>query len=306
MLAEELHFARAAAKLHISQPTLSVQIGKLERTLGVQLLIRTTRSVQLTAAGEALFGETRLILQRADRLVEVTRRAAQPTRPFLVGVQTNAAAELTPMILRRFREATPHRRVEVRSMDLTDPHVGLGEGKVQVAFVRPPFVAPDWLDMETLFIEPRILAMPASSPLAQRASLTFADVVDLPFVVRRAPERWRDYWLARDQRGTSPVVVGAEVSNVDECLNAILSGHAVSFTQASTARFLALPGLVFRSVDDVMPSTLSVAWRRDAMTDEVRSFIDICRQITAEQVGAFEARFRPSLGSVGALGSPLT
>lgn len=279
-VAEELHFGRAATRLHISQPSLSVQIRKLEHSLGAQLFERTSRHVELTVVGTVLLEEAHRLLVGADRLVEATREASRGVHGTLVvGFQGNAAAELTPKILCAFQTRHPRVQVEMRSHDFGDPYVGLANGSVDVAFVRPPLLVHDWLSLETLFIEPRLLVTSSDSPLAERPRVTVEEVLEEAFVGRRAPDYWRDFWLAVDSRGPHTVKLGADVGSVDECFEAILSGRGVAFTQASTQRFYDRPGLTFIPVDGLPPSPLAIAWRNDMDAPPVSDFIETARML---------------------------
>ncbi|WP_218002096.1 LysR family transcriptional regulator [Microtetraspora malaysiensis] len=280
-VAQELHFGRAAARLHISQPSLSVQIRKLEHQLGAQLLERNSRHVMLTPAGEVLLDEAERLLTSAERLAVVTRQAADNGGggSLIVGFQANAAAELTPKILAAFQARYPRVQVEMRSHDFADPYVGLSNGSTDVAFVRPPILLQDWLCVETLFVEPRVLVTSANCHLAGRERVSIEDVLDEPFVGRRAPEYWRDFWLAVDCRGPHTVRLGAEVGSVDECFEAILSSRGVAFTQASTQRFYSRPGLAFVPVDGLPPSPLAIAWRNDMNARPVQQFVETARML---------------------------
>lgn len=280
-VAEELHFGRAAARLHIAQPSLSVQIRKLEHLLGTELLLRTSRHVELTAAGVVLLEESRRLLSEAERAIGLTREAGSGSRGrFVVGFLANAAAELTPKILAAFQQLHPHVQVEMRSHDFSDPYMGLGDGSVDVALVRPPLLVQDWLALETLFVEPRVLVTSANSALAQQVEVTVEQVLDQPFVARKAPDYWRDYWLATSSREGHPVNVGAEVVTVDECFEAILAERGVAFTQASTKRFYDRPGLAFVPVVDLPASVVSVAWRKDSEPPLVRDFVETARVLS--------------------------
>jgi DNA-binding transcriptional LysR family regulator len=282
-VAEELHFGRAAARLHIAQPSLSVQIRKLEHSLGATLLLRSSRHVQLTSAGEVLLEESRRLLVNAERIVGLTREAAHGANKgrLRVGFQANAAAELTPQILTAFQALYPRLQVEMRSFDFADPYVGLADGSVDVAFVRPPLLAQEWLGIETLFVEPRVLVVADSSPLAGEAELSVEQVVAEPFVARRSSESWRSFWLATDARQGEPVRVGAEVATVDECFEAILAERGVAFSQASTQRFYDRPGLAFVPVTDIPPTSLSIAWRTDIDSRPVQDFVDTARVLAS-------------------------
>ncbi len=167
----------------------------------------------------------------------------------------------------------------MRAYDFADPYVGLASGASDVAFVRPPILVQDWLSIETLFVEPRVLVVSSDSPLADRELVSVEDVINEPFVGRRAPEYWRNFWLAVDSRGSCDVRLGAEVGSVDECFEAILAGRGVAFTQASTQRYYQRPGLAFVPVKDIPPSPLAIAWRDDVDAPTVRQFVDTARKL---------------------------
>ena len=282
-VAEELHFGRAAARLHIAQPSLSVQIRKLEHTLGAVLFLRDSRHVELTQAGEVLLEESRRLLSDAERVVGLTRAAAHGAgrRKLVVGFQANAAAELTPQILSAFQSQFPGVQVHMQGFDFTDPYVGLADGSADVAFVRPPLVVKDWLGLETLFVEPRVLVVLTSSPLAAQSEVSVEQVTNEFFVARKAPEDWRNFWLATDSRQGEPVRLGAEVSTVDECFEAILSERGVAFSQASTQRYYSRPGLAFVPVTDIPLTSLSIAWRTDVDSELARDFVDTARIVAS-------------------------
>lgn len=280
-VAEELHFGRAATRLHIAQPSLSVQIRNLERSLDTPLLNRTSRGVTLTPAGEVLLVHARDLLAAAEAAASLTRRAArEPGRKLVVGFQANAAAELTRAVLEAYRHSNPAVQVEMRSYPFGDPTAGLADGSADVAFVRPPLPQFKDLRMATLFTEPRVLAVSEASELATRSSVRVEELLDEPFIARNAPDLWRDFWLATDARHNHSPVIGSEVSTVDECFEAILNHQGVAFTQASTQRFYSRPGLAFVPVADLSPSTVSVAWRQDNEDWAARAFVETA-QFTA-------------------------
>jgi DNA-binding transcriptional LysR family regulator len=296
-VAEELHFGRAAARLHVSQPALSVQVRKLEHLVGVELLRRTSRHVELTPAGEVFLGEARRLLATAERAFAATREAARGSRGRLVvGFVGNGAAELTPRILSDFGAAHRHTEVEMRQFDFADPYAGLAEGSADAAFVRPPLQPREWLAMETLFVEPRVLVASERFGMAQAGSVRVEQLVDAPFVARRAPRYWRDFWLAADQREGQPVRVGAEAATVDECFGAILADRGVAFTQLSSQRFYARPGIAFVPVEGIPPTSVAIAWRRDAESPLVLDFV--ATALRAAALGSVPAAWRPGAPEV--------
>lgn len=281
-VAEELHFGHAAARLHIAQPSLSVQVRNLERSVGTPLLVRSPRGVSLTPAGEVLLDHARALLAAAEVAAEATRRAAQGVgQRLVVGFQANAAAELTPRVLAAYRQQHPEVHLQMRSYPFADPTAGLADGSADVAFIRPPMPDCEGLRAELLFTEPRILAMPDTYRFASRKTVFVEELLDDPFVARHAPEIWRDFWLAIDVRGGHPTRIGADVKTVDECFEAILSHQGIAFTQSSTQRFYNWPGLAFVPVEDLPPSTVSIAWREDTISPTARAFITTAQTIAA-------------------------
>jgi hypothetical protein len=135
--------------------------------------------------------------------------------------------------------------------------------------------------METLFIEPRVLVVASSSRFAGLSEVSVEQVADEPFVARKAPEKWRDFWLATQARGGQPVRLGTQVATVDECFEAILGERGIAFTQASTQRFYDRPGLSFIPVTDVPPSSLSIAWRTDVNDGLAREFVETARTLAS-------------------------
>ncbi|AQA03918.1 LysR family transcriptional regulator [Mycobacterium sp. MS1601] len=282
-VAEELHFGRAAARLHIAQPSLSIQIRKLEHSLNAPLFVRTSRHVELTPVGELLLDGSKRLLGEAERLAWQIQDAGRhgSRRPLVVGFQANAAAELTPRILNAFHDLHPDIEVDMRSHDFTDPYVGLADGSVDVAFLRPPVLVQDWLGIETLFVEPRVLVVSATSPLAGLPEISVEQVLGQPFVARRSPDAWRTFWLAADSRHGTPVQLGAEVSTVDECFEAILAERGMAFSQASTQRFYDRPGLAFIPVTDIPPTILTIAWRTDVDSPVTRDFVETAKAVAS-------------------------
>ncbi|CDR07212.1 LysR family transcriptional regulator [Streptomyces iranensis] len=281
-VAQDLHFGRAAARLHISQPALSVQIRKLEHVLGVEVFRRTSRHVELTPAGQAILAEATRTLAAAERTMAVARSAARGKPGHLtVGFVANAVAELTPVILEEFGRRHPHVDIQMKQFAFADPLAGLGNGDADVAFVRPPLRPDPAIEWCPVLDEGRVLILSERHPLAQYPAVTVEMLINEPFVARRAPDEWRDFWLGVDHRDGHAVRIGAEVSTVDECLEAVLTGQGIAFTQSSSQRYYSRPGLAFVAVKGLSGSTAAVAWRRDAATPLVNEFVtaaqNVCR-----------------------------
>ena len=165
VVAEELHFSRAAARLNMAQPPLSQQIRRLEEELGVQLLARTKRHVELTDPGRLFLDSAREILARVDRAVtEVQRAARGEVGHITIGLVSSVSYEdILPRVLRAYRERHPSVAITLQEMSSGEQLTALREGRIQVGFLRPPIQG---LGITTLTVlrEPLVAVLPASIP----------------------------------------------------------------------------------------------------------------------------------------------
>jgi DNA-binding transcriptional LysR family regulator len=134
--------------------------------------------------------------------------------------------------------------------------------------------------VEVLFTEPRCVALPATHPLAERDHIAFRDLWDEPFVAAPAATgRWRDWWLAADEREGHPVRIGAitDTGQPDHWLTAIANGDGIALAPESAARYYARPGITYRRLTGVSPSQVGVAWPPAADTNPViHDFVRCC------------------------------
>jgi LysR family transcriptional regulator, hca operon transcriptional activator len=193
-VAEEGSLTLAAEKrLHTAQPSLSRQIRDLENEVGVQLMIRSTHGVQLTAAGRTFLDHARLALTQAEAAAEAARRAAQPQRTlFAVGFLTGYEMDWLPAMMEILRAELPSTDVVVHSQDSPDLAAGLLRGKIDVAFLRPEKQASG-LKFGLLRKDPLIVVMPRDHALATRSSIRPQDIAGQTFIgvsPVRAPTLW--------------------------------------------------------------------------------------------------------------------
>ncbi|WP_440712696.1 LysR family transcriptional regulator [Gordonia sp. FQ] len=189
-VAEELHFGRAARRLHIAQPPLSQQIRQLEDELGVALLVRSTRRVELTPAGEDYLRRVIEILDGVDAAGRHARRIADGASGHLtIGCVGSATYSLLPRLVRSLREELPGVDVDLRGEMLVPALVdGLRSGALHFAVLRPPADAAD-LTVEVLRAEPLIVAVPEGHRLAERGSVDLAELAEDDFVVHAGQGR---------------------------------------------------------------------------------------------------------------------
>ena len=165
-VAEELHFGRAAERLHMTQPPLSRQIQQLEGELGVQLIDRTTRNVMLTPAGVAFLPDARRILQLAEGAAQTVKRIpAGDLGTVVVGFTAASAHAVLPRLLERAREKLPDVKLELREMVTAVQIEGLMTGELDLGMARPPLNRPG-LVSRPLLHEQLIAALPEGHPLA--------------------------------------------------------------------------------------------------------------------------------------------
>lgn len=260
-VAEELHFTRAAARVFVTQQTLSAHVARVEGRVGVALLDRTSRRVALTPAGEVLYERASAALRVLDEGVAAARQA-EPARgrSLRVGFLPGAALELTAPILATFRETFPDVAVRLVERGYGDPSVGLGDGSADVAFVRPP-IATAGVELAVLFTEPRVAAVAESHPFAQRASVTAADVLGEALLAPGCADPvFRSFWLLGDACGDTPSRVTATTTSAIEEMELVAGGDVCDVTTEGARRFAARPGLAYVAIEGVAGSDLAVGW----------------------------------------------
>ena len=280
-VAEELHFSRAAVRLFVAQQSLSTQIRQLEERVGATLLRRTTRNVELTPAGELFLAEARQALAALDRAINGAREIEHGPRDTLsLGFMVSAALELTAAILTEFARRYPQIRVDLHEYPYDDPSVGLASGAVDVGFVRTPITLPE-ARFETLFIEPRAIAVSTTHPLAQRERVSVAEILDEPTTAPATTDpAWTSFWMLEDYRHGAPANVAFRTATLLEELEAVALGQPyVIITSMSAARYATRPGVRFIPIDDVPGSELALGWRADRDSDLVQAFVRTALEI---------------------------
>jgi DNA-binding transcriptional LysR family regulator len=280
-VAEELHFGRAAARLHIAQPPLSQQIRQLERELGYDLFLRTQRRVRLTEAGAAFQEEARALLERLEHAKAAAGRIARGEAGALgVGFVASATYALLPRLYRRFRERHPDVALALEEMSTAEQVDALRAGRIQLGLARPP-VGDDTLAAEPLADEPLVAALPARHPLAARRSLPLRALAHEAFVL--FPRHPRPGWIDVVQgvcraAGFRPAVA-QEVLELSTAVTLVAAGVGVTLVPAS-AQALRLDGVAYRPLREPSPSTRLVALRRpDERKAVVDRFLDVAREI---------------------------
>lgn len=182
VVADELHYGRAAKRLHLTQPPLSQSIRKLEEQLDVPLFVRTTRSVRLTPAGVELHRRIKIMTVESEALVRAVRAADKGELGRLsIGVTPSAAYSTLPQALFTFRQQHPLVVLDLIEMNSSDMPSALHSRRLDLALLRPPFADAD-LSPIPLSSEPMVLALRADHPWAKKRWVTMEQVLDLDLV----------------------------------------------------------------------------------------------------------------------------
>ena len=272
-VAEELHFRRAAERLHVSQPPLSQQIRALERELGVTLFERNRRRVELTAPGRALLTEARGVLAAVDHAVDLTQRVARGEAGALaVGFVGSAMYGALPDVLRDFRTARPGVELKLRELPTGAALDALAEERIDVGVVRPAQVDAG-IAIDVVRREAVVVALPAAHRLARRRRLTLRDLGGEAMVVlsrREAP----GLRAALDALGEPPGDV-QEVSEIRTVLGLVSAGLGLSLVPESVSTG-ERAGVVFRPIEGRAPTVdLALAWRADDSSPALAAFLEV-------------------------------
>ncbi len=278
-VAEELHFGRAADRLHIAQPALSRQIASLEGAIGALLFDRTRSNIHLTAAGDALLPRARDILARVADAARVAKRASEGTIGVLqVGFVGSATFSILPGILNAFR--TSHREVELvlHAMNTAELRAALIDRSIDVAFARPSIQDPEIVS-EVAYKEPLIVALSDSDPLAAHNQIALSDLSAHPFILypRHPRPSFADTILQVCRaEGFSPDIA-QETMEIQTALSLVSVGAGVALVPEATSE-AQLNGVAYRPILGDAPQTqLSLAYRRDNRSAIVAAFCAMVR-----------------------------
>ncbi|MCD9873251.1 LysR family transcriptional regulator [Streptomyces guryensis] len=233
-VAEELHFGRAAERLHIVQSAVSMQIQRLERELGAELFDRTPRRVRLTAAGERLLPEAREVLAAADR----ARAAVAPPPGLRIGTSTGLGTHLD-RVLAEFARRAPDVPVELFSLPVAERLARVAGGRLDAAFVRAVEPVPG-VRVLPLWPDPLVAALPAAHPLAGRTEIGVEELAEVPLTLteRRNNPALVDLVVGACHEAGFEPVPGPASGSLQDTLATIGSRPLWTVVYASHARVL--------------------------------------------------------------------
>jgi DNA-binding transcriptional LysR family regulator len=285
-VAEEQSFTKAAIRLHIAQPALSVQVRRLESELGVTLIDRSRRTVSLTPPGEVLLDGARTLLYALDQTVELVRRTgAGAVGRLTVGFVPSASNSALPSILQRFGATYPNVALDLRELDRSAMVRGLHERQLDVAFMYLPF-EDNAYDHCVVTREHWVVALPEKHPLAARARISAADLADEMFIL---PPMYEDRGLSSqiieicDAGGFRPRAAYDNVWLVQTTVSLVAAGAGVALVPAST-QALGRTGVVYRDLTKQRHHVIELAavWHRDSTRPVLGTLVKTLREETAD------------------------
>ncbi|MBF8184750.1 LysR family transcriptional regulator [Nonomuraea sp. K274] len=254
-VAEHRHFGHAAESLHVTQPSLSRQIRRLEQQLGARLLDRTPQGTRLTEAGEVFLPRAKALLRSAAQAAAHTRAAARPSR-IIIGYTMNVT--VTPAV-RELRHQHPDADVRTVLLAWNESREALLEGRVDAAVTRLP-LRTGRLHVTVLYDEPRVLLVPLDHRLAGKESVTLDDIAGEPLPQLPDPA-WNAFWRIDPRPDGSPAPDGPLVEALDDKLELIAAGQAVAIVSAGLRAESLRPDLTTVPLHGVEPSHVVLATR---------------------------------------------
>ena len=284
VVAEHRNFGRAAAELHLAQPSLSRQIQRLEHRLGVRLLDRTPQGSRLTDAGEAFLPAAQALLHSA-RQAALIARAHAPVGKVVIGYVEDLV--ITPAV-RELRRGHPDATVVTRHLECNEGRA-FDEGEVDVLVAREPVFINSDAHLTALYEEPRVLVVPIGHRLAGRRSVSPADFAGDDFICPHGGARGLFPTELSAPGDAGPIRSGPDAESFEDRLELVAGGQAIALIPVGDRRSSLRADLTTVPVDGVPASTVVVATR-----------VGESNPLVAEFVRAARARLSAVAGDTGA------
>jgi DNA-binding transcriptional LysR family regulator len=281
-VAEEMHFGRAAKRLHISQPPLSQQIRQLEEEIGVRLFNRTKRRVEITPAGMVFLVEARRIMTMSKDAVRRTIRADKGEIGRLaMGFIGSANYSVLPQMVREFCKQFQNIELSLTEMSTSDQLKALVDGTIHVGFLRAPEgIKEKGLTIEPVFREPIMVALPRNHHLKRELSLTLRQLAKDSFIMvpRQIGPGFFDHVIVLCQKeGFSPNIV-LEASQYHTVIGLVAAGLGIAVIPGSMQRSR-IDGVLFRKLSGGMETVLDMAWVTGNQSLILQNFIHVARKV---------------------------
>lgn len=284
-VAEELHFGRAAKRLQMTQPPLSQQIIQLEKELGVLLLERSKRHVELTVAGKVFLQEARHALVQLEQAKAAAQRAHMGMGGRLVlGFVGSASYDILPVVVRAFQEQCPHVDLVLHEMPTPVQIEAFRRKDIDIGFVRTPVDDP-LLSFLSVHQEWCVAVVPKLHPLAQHSSVSLEDLKAEQFILleRGIWPSWHDDIVAKCHQADFSPIIRQSVKEIQTAISLVAAGLGVSIVPSSTSNLHARDVVYLDIAGDAPRIDMSIAWRTDDTSSLVQQFIQVVAKLDSDQ-----------------------
>ena len=284
-VAIELHFGRAAEKLHIAQPPLSYQIRQLETELGFELFHRTKRSVVLTPAGQVFLTQVDRIFQQLEQAIEIGRKTSRgELGQVSIGFVGSATYNILPLMLQQFRDRYPQVQIELHELTTDRQLIWLHEGKIDIGLMRPPIIEPG-VSSQVIFQESLVVVLPIIHQLATTTTIDLASLAPEPFILfprQLAPGLYDPIITLCQAAGFSPLVV-QECIQMQTIVSLVSANLGVSILPASIQEVQRY-GVVYKPIQNhTLPvstrlsqlASISIVWRTNDDSPTMNKLLEI-------------------------------
>ncbi|MDB5322965.1 MAG: transcriptional regulator, LysR family [Phycisphaerales bacterium] len=284
-VAEELHFGRAALRLEIAQPPLSRQIQRLEKEIGVQLLARTQRHVELTTAGRAFLERARRVLEQADLAIHAAQRAGRgETGSLAVGFVGSATYGVLPEVLRLFRKRFADVELILYEMGSTAQQRAIVEGRLHLGLIRTPrdnAGLDEALAQQVVQREPLVVALPKGHALTKPETLPLIKLAGEPFILfpREARPSYGDLVLEACAKAGFVPRVTQQTQEMQTAVSLVAAGMGVTLVPDSV-RTLRRDNVVYKTIAPPVPiSELSAVYRKGDESPVLTAFLGVMGEV---------------------------
>ncbi|MDZ8050374.1 MAG: LysR family transcriptional regulator [Aulosira sp. ZfuVER01] len=280
-VAEELHFTKAAERLHIAQPPLSQQIQQLEAELGVKLFHRQTkRQVQLTEAGKVFLQEAYQLLAQLEIAVALTQKIGKgETGQLRIGFTSLVIYDLLPVILRQFREQFPEVELVLRELTTSQQEQALKDSRIHLGFAHPP-LEDDTVSYQCIHRQTLVVALPSTHALAQQEHICVRSLLSEPLIMfprYLAPGLYDRIMSIFQQENCQPNIT-QEAIQMQTIIGLVSAGMGVAITPSSLQN-LQRSGVVYRPILEAVPVIeTAVIWQQNNLTPIVENFLQFTQK----------------------------
>src|SRR5690554_1798072 len=280
-VAEELNFSKAALKLYTAQPSLSQQIKDLEEDVGVKLLHRTKRKVELTEEGAVFLEQARLTLAQADKAVAMARQVSQAKQQMLrIGFVPVAEMKIFPYVLPNLRVQNPDLKIELLSMNNNDQMKAIKKGELDITFTRHNFNS-DEIESQFVLREPLIFILPKDHPLAKYERIPVKALNGIDFIIPAAEQSQNLHDMILNFAKTNGIEfnIVQKADNILFNINSIGMGLGCTILPGYIAP-LTMNNTIIRPLDIELPYLdLYVSYRKNSNSPSVDKFMELLTRV---------------------------